>query len=63
MACLFPGSRSGKIRRAFIMLQGILLDAPATSKRRWRGRSVLAINSARFGNPERAIYHITSYGY
>lgn len=27
------------------------------------GRSVLAINSARVGNPERAIYHMTNYGY
>lgn len=27
------------------------------------GRPVLAINSARIGNPERAIYHLTSYDY
>jgi hypothetical protein len=33
-----------------------------TNIRGW-GRSVLAINSARVGNPERAIYHLTNYGY
>lgn len=27
------------------------------------GRPVLAINSARIGNPERAIYHLTAYDY
>ncbi|KAJ0383686.1 hypothetical protein COL922a_009983 [Colletotrichum nupharicola] len=27
------------------------------------GRPVLAINSARIGNPERAIYHLTAYSY
>ncbi|KAK0380683.1 hypothetical protein CLIM01_01963 [Colletotrichum limetticola] len=27
------------------------------------GRNVLAINSARIGNPERAIYHLTNFGY
>lgn len=27
------------------------------------GRPVLAINSARIGNPERAIYHLTAYEY
>ncbi|KPM36168.1 hypothetical protein AK830_g10392 [Neonectria ditissima] len=27
------------------------------------GRVVLAINSARIGNPERAIYHLTNFGY
>ncbi|KAF3015850.1 hypothetical protein E8E14_006613 [Neopestalotiopsis sp. 37M] len=32
------------------------------SIRGW-GRPVLAINSARIGNPERAIYHLTAYDY
>lgn len=27
------------------------------------GRPVLAINSARIGNPERAIHHLTAYDY
>ena len=27
------------------------------------GRPILAINSARIGNPERAIYHLTAYDY
>lgn len=27
------------------------------------GRPVLAINSARIGNPDRAIYHLTAYDY
>lgn len=27
------------------------------------GRPVLAINSARIGNPERAIYHLTAYDF
>ena len=27
------------------------------------GRPVLAINAAKVGNPERAIYHLTNYGY
>lgn len=27
------------------------------------GRPVLAINSARIGNPERAVYHLTAYDY
>lgn len=26
-------------------------------------RPVLAINAARIGNPERAIYHLTNFGY
>ncbi|KAI1860710.1 uncharacterized protein JN550_011311 [Neoarthrinium moseri] len=33
-----------------------------TNIRGW-GRPVLAINSARIGNPERAIYHLTAYDY
>jgi hypothetical protein len=33
-----------------------------TKIRGW-GRPVLAINSARIGNPERAIYHLTAYDY
>lgn len=27
------------------------------------GRNILAINAARVGNPERAIYHLTNFGY
>ncbi|RYP14819.1 hypothetical protein DL765_006120 [Monosporascus sp. GIB2] len=33
-----------------------------TRIRGW-GRPILAINSARIGNPERAIYHLTAYSY
>lgn len=33
------------------------------AKIRGWGRPVLAINSARIGNPERAIYHLTAYDY
>jgi len=35
---------------------------PDTKIRGW-GRPVLSINSARIGNPERAVYHLTAYEY
>lgn len=35
---------------------------PDAKIRGW-GRPVLAINSARIGNPERAIHHLTAYDY
>ncbi|KAK2049489.1 hypothetical protein LZ31DRAFT_622651 [Colletotrichum somersetense] len=50
--------------RSLIMMQGVLPDTPAVDHRiRGWGRPALAINSARIGNPERAIYHLTAYSY
>ncbi|KAK7443650.1 hypothetical protein Landi51_08998 [Colletotrichum acutatum] len=38
-------------------------DVWGDAQMRGWGRNVLAINSARIGNPERAIYHLTNFGY